>query len=79
MLKFINPYPGFYNGFHRSYEFEESDLFFGRDNDLKNLKIRFRKDKFVSVLSSPKSGKTSFLKAGLIPDLYKSNFINFKL
>jgi hypothetical protein len=71
MLKIHNPYPGFRNGFHKPYEFYESDYFFGRERDVNNIKLKLRQNKFVSILAGTSAGKTSFLKAGLIADLSK--------
>ncbi len=74
MLKFKNPYPGFHNGIHRAYEVEEADLFYGRDQDISNLKLRLRQNRLVALLSAPKAGKTSFLKAGVMANFDKNLF-----
>jgi len=69
MLKIINPYPGFESGFYRPYVEDESSLFFGRDRDISLLKLKVRQKRLVSLISEPKMGKTSLLRAGLIPNL----------
>ena len=74
MLKIKNPYPGFHNGIHRPYEVEESALFHGRDQDISNLKLRLRQNRLVALLSAPKAGKTSFLKAGVMANFDKNLF-----
>lgn len=74
MLKIKNPYPGFHNGIHRAYEVEEAELFYGRDQDISNIKLRLRQNRLVALLSIPKGGKTSFLKAGVMADFDKNLF-----
>ncbi len=74
MLKIKNPYPGFHNGIHRAYEVEEADLFYGRDQDISNLKLRLRQNRLVALLSSAHAGKTSFLRAGVMADFDKHLF-----
>lgn len=69
MLKIINPYPGFESGFYRPYVEDESSLFYGRDKDISMLKLKIRQKRLVSLISEPKMGKTSILRAGLIPNL----------
>jgi hypothetical protein len=78
MLKIHNPYPGFSNGFHKPYEFYESDYFFGRERDVNNIKLKLRQNKVVSILAGSSIGKTSFLKAGLIADLAKKIYTGEK-
>lgn len=74
MLKIKNPYPGFHNGIHRAYEVEEAELFYGRDQDISNIKLRLRQNRLVALLSAPKAGKTSFLKAGVMSNFDKNLF-----
>lgn len=78
MLKIHNPYPGFQNGFHKPYEFYESDYFFGRERDVNNIKLKLRQNKLVSIIAGSSTGKTSFLKAGLIADLSKKIYTGEK-
>ena len=74
MLKIINPYPGFESGFYRPYLEDEFPIFFGRDKDISMLKLKIRQKKLVSLISEPKMGKTSLLRAGLIPNLRENAF-----
>lgn len=77
MLKIINPYPGFENGFYRPYLEDESSLFFGRKKDISTLKLKIRQRKLISLIAEPKMGKTSLIRSGLIPDLRNNNFDGF--
>jgi hypothetical protein len=60
-----NPYPGL-----RAFEFEESHLFFGREGQSEELLSRLQRNHFVAVVGTSGSGKSSFVKAGLLPLLY---------
>ncbi len=62
--KLQNPYVGL-----RPFETEESLLFFGRNEQTSELLLRLHKHHFVAVVGSSGSGKSSLLKAGLIPAL----------
>jgi energy-coupling factor transporter ATP-binding protein EcfA2 len=59
-----NPYVGL-----RPFETGESLLFFGRNEQTSELLLRLHKNHFVAVVGSSGSGKSSLLKAGLIPAL----------
>jgi hypothetical protein len=74
MLKIKNPYPGFHNGIHRAYDVDESSLFYGRDQDVSNIKLRLRQNRLVALLSASKAGKTSFLRAGVMANFNKNLF-----
>ena len=74
MLKIVNPYPGFENGFYRPYMEDENELFFGRDKDISTLKLKIRQRKLISLIGESKMGKTSLLRAGLIPNLRDKPF-----
>ncbi len=63
----VNPFPGI-----RSYEIHESGLFFGREKHIKDLSLRLKNHNFLSVVGSSGCGKSSLIKAGLIPTLLKS-------
>lgn len=69
MLKIINPYPGFENGFYRPYTEDEHELFYGREKDISTLKLKLRQRRLISLVADRKMGKTSILRAGLIPNL----------
>ena len=59
-----SPYPGL-----RPFEAEESDLFFGREPQVDELLRRLGKSRFVAVIGSSGSGKSSLVRAGLVPAL----------
>jgi len=60
-----NPYPGL-----RSFETEEDYLFFGRDGQSEEILSRLRRKRFVAVVGTSGSGKSSLVRAGLLPFLY---------
>ena len=62
-----NPYRGL-----QSFEEEHEDLFFGRDALLDKLHETVKNNPFIIVLGASGSGKSSLMKAGLIPKLRKS-------
>jgi uncharacterized RDD family membrane protein YckC len=59
-----NPYPGL-----RPFEAEDAEYFFGRDRQVDELLPRLRDHRFVAVLGVSGSGKSSLVRAGLIPAL----------
>ncbi len=59
-----NPYVGL-----RPFDVDESLLFFGRDEQTLELLQRLHKHHFVAVVGSSGCGKSSLLRAGLIPSL----------
>ena len=60
-----NPFPGL-----RPFGSEEDYLFFGRETIVDELLTRLRETRFLAVLGSSGSGKSSLVRAGLIPSLY---------
>jgi WD40 repeat protein/energy-coupling factor transporter ATP-binding protein EcfA2 len=62
-----NPFPGL-----RSYDYEDHALFFGRDSHIQELKNKLLDGRFLALIGSSGSGKSSLIKAGLIPSLEKS-------
>jgi hypothetical protein len=60
-----NPFPGL-----RSFESNESHLFFGRDGQSEELLQRLQAHHFVAVVGSSGSGKSSIVRAGLLPALH---------
>lgn len=61
----FNPFPGL-----RSFEPEEDHLFFGREKEIDELLRRLRSTRFLSVVGTSGSGKSSLVRCGLIPALY---------
>ena len=61
----FNPFPGL-----RPFEAEEDHLFFGREKEIDELLRRLRSCRFVSVIGTSGSGKSSLVRSGLIPALY---------
>ena len=61
----INPFPGL-----RPFEFDESQLFFGRDGQSEQLIAKLNGTRFLAVVGTSGSGKSSLVRAGLMPALY---------
>ena len=59
-----NPFPGL-----RSYEYEDHSLFFGRESHIRELRNKLLDARFLALIGSSGSGKSSLIKAGLIPSL----------
>ncbi len=60
-----NPFPGL-----RAFEEDEDILFFGREKQIDELLKKLRTVRFLTVIGSSGSGKSSLVKSGLIPSLY---------
>jgi WD40 repeat protein len=60
-----NPFPGL-----RPFQFEESRLFFGREGLSQELLERLSESRFLAVVGSSGSGKSSLVRAGLLPVLF---------
>jgi tetratricopeptide (TPR) repeat protein len=61
-----NPFPGL-----RPFQPDDADFYFGRDTQREELLARLRTHRFLAVVGSSGSGKSSLVRAGLIPDLRK--------
>src|SRR5262245_49325424 len=59
-----NPFPGL-----RPFMQEEADLFFGRDKQSNELVRRLASKRFLAVVGTSGSGKSSLVRAGLLPSL----------
>jgi hypothetical protein len=59
-----NPFPGL-----RSFEREQAHLFFGRDKQIQELIQRLKVHRFLAIVGVSGSGKSSLVRAGLIPAL----------
>ncbi|HLJ91141.1 MAG TPA: PQQ-binding-like beta-propeller repeat protein [Candidatus Angelobacter sp.] len=62
----IEPFPGL-----RPFEPENSALFFGRDEQTDELLSRLQTSRFLAVVGDSGSGKSSLVRAGLIPALQR--------
>jgi hypothetical protein len=60
----VNPFPGL-----RPFEFDESHLFFGRDGQSEQLIAKLGRRRFLAVVGTSGSGKSSLVRAGLLPTL----------
>lgn len=60
-----NPFPGL-----RPFESHESHLFFGREGQTEAILDRLRRTRFVALLGPSGSGKSSLVRAGLLPTLF---------
>jgi hypothetical protein len=60
-----NPFPGL-----RPFNSDENRLFFGREGQTDELLRRLRRTHFLAVVGTSGSGKSSLVRAGLLPALY---------
>jgi len=60
-----NPFPGL-----RPFETNEYHLFFGREGQSDELLERLQRTRFLAVVGTSGSGKSSLIRAGLLPALY---------
>src|SRR5881394_2381676 len=65
-----NPFPGL-----RPFEPDEDHLFFGREREIDELLRRLRTTRFLSVVGTSGSGKSSLIRSGLIPSLYSGSMV----
>ncbi|MCD4679767.1 MAG: hypothetical protein K8S00_05205 [Bacteroidales bacterium] len=68
-IKDINPFPGI-----RSYDINEDEFFFGRDTQTKELVTKLTNTQFLAIIGSSGCGKSSLIKAGMIPAILKGKF-----
>src|SRR5258706_11800422 len=61
----LNPFPGL-----RPFETDEEYLFFGREGQSEEILRRLREHRFLAVIGTSGSGKSSLIRAGLLPYLY---------
>ena len=57
-----SPYPGL-----ASYRSEDADYFFGREQEIEAVIKKLKDLHFLGLVGASGSGKTSFLRAGLVP------------
>jgi tetratricopeptide (TPR) repeat protein len=60
-----NPFPGL-----RPFETRESYLFFGREGQSEELLHRLRQSRLLALVGTSGSGKSSLVRAGLVPSLH---------
>lgn len=60
-----NPFPGL-----RPFQFDENFLFFGREEQVAQLLQRLGNTRFLAVVGASGSGKSSLVRAGLLPELH---------
>lgn len=60
-----NPFPGL-----RPFRTDEDYLFFGREGQSEEILRRLRQNRFLSVVGTSGSGKSSLIRAGLLPYLF---------
>jgi len=60
----LSPFPGL-----RPFEFHETHLFFGRDGQSERLIEKLGRTRFLAVVGASGSGKSSLVRAGLLPAL----------
>src|SRR5688572_24283352 len=65
-----NPFPGL-----RPFEAEEDHLFFGREREIADLLRRLASHRFLSVIGTSGSGKSSLVRSGLIPSLHSGSMV----
>jgi energy-coupling factor transporter ATP-binding protein EcfA2 len=62
---YINPFVGL-----RAFEESEDYLFFGRGKEIDDLVKKFSENRFLAVIGSSGSGKSSLVKSGMLPQIY---------
>lgn len=67
----LNPFPGL-----RPFETEENELFFGRDGQSDEILSKLRTARFVAVVGTSGSGKSSLVRAGVLPALLSGHMTN---
>lgn len=60
-----NPFPGL-----RPFGLNESHLFFGRESQTKEIILRLNQNRFIGIIGSSGSGKSSLMNCGVFPALY---------
>ncbi|HEV3037377.1 MAG TPA: hypothetical protein VHA33_06290 [Candidatus Angelobacter sp.] len=61
----LNPFPGL-----RPFQMGEEHLFFGREGHSEEILRRLRQNRFLAVVGTSGSGKSSLVRAGLLPHLH---------
>jgi energy-coupling factor transporter ATP-binding protein EcfA2 len=63
--QYHNPFVGL-----RAFEESEDYLFFGRTKEIDDLLKKFSENRFLAVIGSSGSGKSSLVKSGMLPPIY---------
>src|SRR5450755_3288762 len=58
----MRPFPGL-----RPFDFEDREIFFGREDQVFSLYRLLEHSRFIAVVGSSGSGKSSLVRAGLLP------------
>jgi tetratricopeptide (TPR) repeat protein len=66
----FNPFPGL-----RPFEPDEDHLFFGREQEIDELLRRLRTSRFLQVVGTSGTGKSSLVRSGLIPALQSGSMV----
>jgi energy-coupling factor transporter ATP-binding protein EcfA2 len=66
----VNPYPGL-----RPFEPDEDYLFFGREKQIDELLRRLRRHRFLAIVGTSGTGKSSLVRSGLIPALHSGYMV----
>lgn len=64
------PFPGL-----RAFETEEALLFFGRETHTEELLLRLAENRFLAVVGSSGCGKSSLVRAGVLPALFRGYLV----
>ena len=70
-MTLFNQFPGL-----RPFEPDENHLFFGREKEIDELLRRLRSTRFLSVVGTSGSGKSSLVRSGLIPSLHSGFMVS---
>jgi ABC-type polar amino acid transport system ATPase subunit len=57
----------------KSFESQHAELFFGRERIIKNIVEKLHQNNPLLIIGSSGSGKSSLLRAGLLPHLERDN------
>lgn len=71
IIQDINPFPGI-----RSYDINEDKYFFGRDSQIREVITKLKNTHFLAIIGSSGCGKSSLIRAGMIPALIKGKYIS---
>lgn len=63
-IQWVRPYPGL-----RSFEPNDSEIFFGRQVHIDRLLAKLESQSVIAVIGGSGSGKSSIVRAGMIPAL----------